>query len=302
MKIIFFGTSEFALSALAALRRSGYQIPAVVTQPDKAAGRKQLPLPSPVKLLAQKLNLPVLQPGKLSAKDLPEADAFVVASYGKIIPKKILDLPPHKTLNLHPSLLPRYRGPSPIQASMLNGDPETGVSLMILDEAMDHGPILATAKLRIPGKPGYREVHDQLAKLAAQLLVDTLPQYLSGTLKATPQEHSQASFTRLISKADGRIDWGRPAQAIERQVRAYEAWPVAWTTIDGKNLKVYRADALEKEVPGSPGEIVGVSDGLQIRCGQGVLKISRLQLAGAKKLDAADFIRGKQNLLGKILA
>ena len=303
-KIVFFGTSEFAVPALTKLAAdSNYQIMAVVTQPDKPAGRKQQPLPSPVKLEAEKLGFEILQPQKLDSKfHIPNSDLAIVASYGKIIPNSILELPRLGVLNIHPSLLPKYRGPSPIHAAILNGDAETGVTIMQLDEEMDHGDVVASSKFKIQSsKVKYRELHDQLASVGAELLIKILPKYVSGEMKPVPQEHSKATFTNIIEKDDARIDWKKSALEIDRMIRAYHEWPVAWTTLDGKRLKIYNSEPETNFSNVRPGQIIETNAEIKVRCGEGALKITELQEEGGKKLPAKDFINGHPGLKEKIL-
>lgn len=305
-KIVFFGTSKFAIPALEALIGAGYEVAAVVTQPDRPAGRKQEPLPSPVKQVALKLGLKVVQPQNLDSKfQVRDSDLFIVASYGEIIPKTILDLPKFGVLNIHPSLLPKHRGPSPIQAAILSGDRETGVSIIKLDEEMDHGPILAKSKFQITdSKIEFKNLHDQLAKLGTDLLIETLPKCLAGKLQPIPQDHAKATFTKIITKSDGRIDWKKPAKEIDRMVRAYHLWPVAWTMLDGRRLKIYSSTSLpltNGAAAQMAGEVETSTDKLFVSTGGGFLEIVSLQLEGGKRLTAADFLRGHPNLSGKLL-
>ena len=298
MKIVFFGTSEFAVPVLQKLANSNYEIAAVITQPDKPAGRKQFPLPSPVKIAARELQLNVVQPQKLEIENwklkIPEADLYIVASYGKIIPKSVLDIPKFGALNIHPSLLPKYRGPSPIQAAILNGDTETGVTIMKLDEAMDHGPVLESRKWKIENTTGFRELHNKLARLGADLLLEVLPKYTSAELKPAPQDQPNATYTKIINKDDARIDWAKSAEKIDRQIRAYESWPVAWTTLNGKRLKIFKS--LKVPLPGDttsePGSMQIDAGGLEVSCGSGLLKVLELQLEGSKRLSISEFLKG----------
>ena len=301
-KIVFFGTSKFAVPALEKLAQdSSYEIAAVVTQPDKPAGRKQELLPSPVKVAAEKSGLKILQFPKLEIENwklkFPPAEIYIVASYGKIIPRSIIDLPQYGTLNIHPSLLPRYRGPSPIQTAILNGDEETGVSIMLLDEEMDHGPILESRKWEIENRIAFKKLHNQLADVGAELLAEILPKYLSSELKPRPQDHAHATFTKIITKGDGRIDWKKSADEIDRVVRAFGVWPVAWTTIDGKRLKIYETEIVSASNL-KPGEI---DEGLLVGAGKNALQLIELQLEGGKKQKNAEFLRGHSGLIGKIL-
>lgn len=326
VKIVFFGTSEFAVPVLKKLHETGYEIVAVITQPDKPAGRKQNLLPSPVKIDAQKRGLKILQPPRLSSlpvsqagpasgEELKQGDLFVVASYGNIIPAPILELPKYGALNIHPSLLPKYRGPSPIQAAILNGDKETGVTIIKLDEKMDHGPILASRKLKVKSEK-FKELHDTLAEMGTELLIKILPEYIAGKTKLVPQDHSKATFTKIITKNNARIDWSKSAEEIDRQVRAYSDWPVAWTTLDGKRLKIFEAHPLpfpphQGEAIPTPflplegesrvGVIIIMGGKILVTTGSGHLEILSLQLAGGKRMPAKDFLNGYHDLSGVIL-
>ncbi|MDP3993914.1 MAG: methionyl-tRNA formyltransferase [bacterium] len=308
MKIVFFGTSEFAVPALKKLRASRWEIASVVTQPDKPAGRKQEPLPSPIKKAAQELGLSIFEPEKLEIENwklkIPEADLYIVASYSKIVPSEILRIPRFGALNIHPSLLPKYRGPSPIQTTILDREKETGVTIIKLDEGVDHGDIVASSKLKGQiSKLKYKDVHDQLAALGAELLIETLPKYVSGKIKAKSQDHSKATFTKIITKDDGRIDWKKAAEEIAAQIRAFHIWPVAWTVLNGKRLKIF--EALSSPSPTSergPGEVTDTSDGaINVQTGDGILSIKELQLEGGKRLTAREFANGHPGLIGKIL-
>ncbi len=324
VSVIFFGTSDFAVPALKKLAfDSNYQIKAVITQPDKPAGRKQKLSASPVKIEAEKLGLKVIQPPHLTSPTRGEekgglfppldgegeggVDIFIVASYGKIIPKSILKIPKYGVLNIHPSLLPKYRGPSPIQAAILNGDDETGVTIMKLDEEMDHGPVVASSKFKVDNSEhGYKKLHDELADMGAGLLVKILPEYISGKTKPVPQDHSKATFTKIITKTDGRIDWKKSAEEIDRQIRAYESWPVAWTTLDGKRLKIF--EAAPADIPAEartpsliPGMIRDDNGPVFAFCRKSAIEIKTLQFEGAKKIPAREFANGYRGLSGKIL-
>ncbi len=331
MKILFFATSEFALPALKKIFESGrYDIVAVVTQPDKPAGRKQLPLPSPVKKAAQEMGLKIIQPVKLTPSFLSpflsgggetspspfspmrrgrlrggRFNLFVVASYGKIIPKEILEIPKYGALNIHPSLLPKYRGPSPIQAVILNGDQETGITIIEMDEEVDHGPIVAQKRItNYESRITYSELHNTLAKLSAELLIKILPDYVAGEIKPIPQDHSQATFTKIITKADARIDWNFAAAKIEAMVRAYESWPVAWTTLEGKRLKIYTSIPSPDEGrvrEGLPGEVEIKDNRISVQTGSGLLELLDLQIEGSRRVKAKDFLNGYPGLNGKIL-
>jgi len=305
VKLIFFGTSEFALPALKKLYEEDFKIVGVVTQPDRPAGRDLRPQGSPVKEEAAKLKLPILQPSSLKIENLKleidSPDIAIVASYGLIIPKEVLDWPKYGCLNIHPSLLPKYRGPSPIQTAILDGQHETGVTIMKLDEKMDHGPIIAQETLPILRK-GFTKLHDELARLGAKTLIDALPKYADGELKPVPQDDSKATTTKMINKDMGKVDWHKSADIIERQVRAYDGWPVAWTMLGQKLIKIYEAKAVaSKWDMGKPGEILEVSKKITVKCGEGCLEIKSLQLAGGRRMTTEEYVHGARGLLGKQL-
>jgi len=306
--IVFFGTSEFGAIILEKMVQAGYSPVLVVTTPDMPSGRKQLLSPSPVKISAQKLNISVLQPEKLglaklnlAKPSLPHPDLFIVASYGKILPQKILDIPTHGTLNVHPSLLPKYRGPSPVQAVILNGEEETGATIMLLDEKMDHGAILAQQELKI-SKPTYIELHNTLAEIGANLLIETIPHWLEGALTPITQDHSKATYTKHIKKEDGHIDWKNPALYIERQVRAFNPWPGTYTTFQGKLLKILKARVLEQTSSKKLGETFKLQTGeIAVQTGSNALLVEELQLEGKKLMPSKEFLLGYKNFIGAIL-
>ncbi|OHA00650.1 MAG: methionyl-tRNA formyltransferase [Candidatus Sungbacteria bacterium RIFCSPHIGHO2_02_FULL_47_11] len=306
-RIIFLGTPDFALPPLDTLINNGYNVVAVVTNPDELVGRKQILTPPPIKFFAGKYKIPVYQPVNLKIKNwklkIPESDLYIVAAYGKIIPREILEIPKHGVLNVHPSLLPRWRGPSPIQYALLNGDTKTGVTIIQMDELMDHGPVLMQRELSI-SKITYLQLHDELARLGATLLLETLPQWLNGKIKPTPQDDSQATYSKILTKESGRIDWSRTAEEIERKVRAFSPWPGAWT-LWPTNKKIDRIlidaaeisdeDASEK----TPGLVWKSRDGnLFIQTGRGSIAVKDLTKAGKKTMGAEAFLRGNDAILG----
>lgn len=322
--ILFFGTSSFAIPSLDALVKAGYSVVGVITRPDEPAGRgHKITLP-PAKVATHKLSLPVFQPENLErAQELPDADLFVVAAYGKIIPASLLDKPRLGALNIHPSLLPRWRGPSPVQFTILQGDEETGVTIIKLDEFMDHGPIVAKRQLGISNFPAcarasagrqfpiskmtYPKLHDDLAVLGADMLTEILPKWLAGEITPLPQDDVKATFSHILKKDDGRIDWSKPAEYIERMARAFTPWPGAWTMWPDGN-KIYRVRIEEAGVSneepalGSYG-YVWQSQGLPllVKTGRGSLIIKRLTLEGKKSLNAEEFIRGNREFVGSRL-
>ncbi len=236
--LVFFGTDEFAAIVLKMLLEAGFDVVAVVTPPDEPAGKKKVLKPSPVKVAALSFKLSVLQPAKLKDFEMPECDLGIVVVYGKIIPGKLLKSPKHGFLNIHPSLLPKYRGPSPIKTAIANGDKETGVTIIEIDGEMDHGAIVAKSKYQIPNDKMHTEIRDDLAKLGAELLIKTIPDYIAGKIKPTPQDHSLATHTKMLTKEDGKVDWSRSPQEIYKQFRAYHDWPGLWTEHKGMRVKI----------------------------------------------------------------
>ncbi len=306
MKIVFFGTSNVALPILEMLSHK-HQIFAVVTQPDKKVGRNQELQESPVSVLANEMKLPILKPERtkdgnqfLSKLQELNTDIFVVVSYGQILPSEIINLPKYKTVNMHFSLLPKYRGPSPIQTALLNGDKETGTTIFILDEKVDHGPILAQEKAQIDPDDNYFTLSEKLAFKSAQLINQTIEDYASGVLKSIPQDDTQASQTKIIKKEDGQVNWQKSANNIYNQFRAFYPWPGIWTKWDGKMLKILDCSPCEHSgQPSSPGQIM---DGGIIVCGNNTsLQIKTLQLEGKNETDILSFLNGYKDFVGNQL-
>jgi methionyl-tRNA formyltransferase len=306
-KIIFMGTPDFGMPVLKYLI-SDTNVVAVVTQPDKKVGRSQTLTPPPIKQFATEKNIEVLQPEKVKGnsdfvkqiKDL-KPDLVIVVAYGFILPKEILDIPKFGVINIHASLLPKYRGASPIQSAILNGDQETGVSLMLLDELMDHGAILAQKKVKILPYDDFKTLHDKLATLGTELLSETLSDYLSGKKQPKKQKDSDATYCQLIKKEDGKIDWNKSAEEIERQVRAFNPWPSAFTNWEGKNLKILKSEVINVDGKYVIGEVFKYKDGLAIKCAQGELELIELQLEGKNKMSAKEFINGHPKIINSIL-
>jgi len=307
IKIIFWGTPHFAREILKQLAESGWKPILVITQPDKAGGRGLKLKESTVKALAKKLNIPYLQPTKLKDPDFIQKiksyqpDLCVLAAYGKIIPKEILAIPPKGFLNVHPSLLPRWRGASPIQAAILNGDKETGVTIILMDEEMDHGDIVANSKLKSQiSKLSYKEFEEKLIGEASKLLIETLPQWLDDKITPTPQNHSKATFCKIIKKEDGRIDWHEPAEKIERKIRAFQDWPVAFFETNGKRIKILEADVLKNETilkDKKIGEFFCFNKELVVKCGEDTLIIKKIQPESKKEMSGYEFWCGYQKKL-----
>jgi methionyl-tRNA formyltransferase len=302
------GTPEFAVPVLAALLDAGHEVVAAYCQPDKPAGRGQLLEPPPVKVYAAQRRLPVLQPPTLLT---PEAqaefaalkpDAVVVAAYGKLLPPEILSIPRLGCLNIHPSLLPKYRGPSPVATAILNGDAVTGVTIMKLDEGMDSGPILVQRETPIGPDEAADALTLRLFQMGAAILVEALPLVASGKAVFQPQDKAQATLTRKLSKEDGLVDWSMPAVHIARQVRAYHPWPGTFTTWDRRILKLIEAVALPAGSKGVRGQVIGLDqDALGIATGEGILRVSRLQEEGRRAVSAKEFLAGHPAFVGAVL-
>lgn len=307
-RIIFMGTPDFGESCLKVLIENTDVI-AVVTQPDKKVGRNQTLTFQPIKQIALEKNIPVLQPTQIKSniefiKKITELqpDLMVVVAYGLILPKEILEIPKHGVINVHASLLPKYRGASPIQSVILDGDEQTGVTIMILDEQMDHGPILAQNKVKILPYDDFATLHDKLANEGAKLLMETLPKYLGGQLQGKKQKDAEATHCQLIKKEDGKIDWHKSSEEIERQVRAFNPWPGTFTNWEGKNLKILKSEIHDAEkVNKVIGEVYEVNEVIKVQCGQGQLELIELQLEGKNKMSVKEFINGHPKIIGSIL-
>ncbi|MGA9777565.1 MAG: methionyl-tRNA formyltransferase [Limisphaerales bacterium] len=322
MKIVFMGTAELSCASLEALARDQqFPVAAVVTQPDRPKGRELKLQPSPVKALAQKFKLPILQPVKArDEKFIAELRGLapgliVVVAYGQILPQDILDLPRHGCLNVHTSLLPKYRGAAPIQWAIANGDAEAGVTLMKMDAGLDTGPIVAQRHTPIQPTDDSATLHDRLARLGAELLMEAIPDYVAGKIQPRPQPVDGVSHAPKIKKEDGRIDWQLPAQTIVNRLRAFTPWPGAYTFLrsaghrPGANmpapnqaevvpgaprpqlLKTWKVERVEKS--GAPGTILSADkNGIVVACGQGALRILELQREGGRRMNTVEFLAG----------
>lgn len=286
----------------------GYSPSLVVTGPDKKAGRKQELTLSPVKEVALKHNLPLAQPENPAElqerKELKEAELFVLSAYGNILSKELIELPSKGVLNVHPSLLPKYRGPAPERFALLNGEEKTGVTIILMDEQVDHGPIVTQEEFVIPQDMRHEELHAKLGEIGGELLVKTLPQWLLGKITPKEQNHDQATFTKKITKEDGRIDWNKEAAYIARQIRAFDPWPGTFTTWNKKFLKILKANSVkpnlgdEKKVPGTT---FAVDGRIAVYTGEGVLIVEELQLEGGKSMPAKDFLLGHKDFIDTVL-
>ena len=309
MRTVFMGTPGFAVPVLKTLLDAGHEVAGVYTQPDRPVGRRGRPAPSPVKEAAEEEKLPVFQPPSLKREAAQEElaelapDVIVVAAYGLFLPKATLDLPPLGCLNVHPSLLPKYRGPSPVAAAILRGDAETGVTLIRLDEGMDTGPILAQRETVIGSDEDGADLTVRLFGLGAELMVETLPEWAAGRVAAVPQDAAAATTTSLLKREDGEIDWSHDAARIARQVRAYQPWPGAFTRWRGKLLKIVEAaEATASTSNAPPGRVIALPDGgLGVATFQGTLAVRRLQLEGSRASDSAEFLRGHADIVGAAL-
>jgi len=296
-RIVFFGTPDFAVPSLRALLDGPDDVLGVVCQPDRPAGRGRHVQAPPVKELARSRCVPVGQPEKPRTPEFLDQlrswgpGLIVVAAYGRILPRTVLDLPPLGCINVHASLLPRYRGAAPIQWALMRGEQVTGVTIMQMNERMDEGDILLQRELRIAPQETAGELQERLAELGAEALLAALDAMYAGSLVPRPQNHEAATLAPMIKKDDGRINWSRPAAELARQVRAFSPWPSAFTSLQGKLLKIHRARVLPDSTGTLPATVVVVGDTIQVATGSGLLAIDELQLEGRKRLSAADFAR-----------
>jgi methionyl-tRNA formyltransferase len=297
LRIAFAGTPDFAVPSLMALAASGHRIVAAYCQPDRPAGRGRKPRACPVKRQALDLQIPVRQPKTLRSAETQaelralDLDLMVVAAYGLILPSGVLSLPRRGCINVHASLLPRWRGAAPIQRAILAGDGTSGISIMQMDEGLDTGPVLAVSEVPISPTMTGGELHDRLASEGARLLASVLKTLERGPLESTIQPVEGATYADKIDKSDARIDWTRPATHIERQVRAFNPWPVAFTTHRGEQLRIWDARALDAPAAQPPGQVIAESRaGIDVCCGEGQLRITRLQLPGKRPVTSDAFL------------
>ena len=299
MKIVYMGTPDFAVNPLHALAEAGYEVTGVVTQPDKPKGRGKSMLPTPVKEEALKHGFPVYQPVKvrdpefLQVLEKLDPDIIVVAAFGQIIPKSILELPKYGCINIHASLLPKYRGAAPIQWAVINGDEITGVTTMRMDVGLDTGDIIAKKQVRIAEDETGGSLFDKLAAVGAELCVETMQMLENKTATFTPQDNEASTHTKMISKELGDIDWKKPAVEIERLIRGLNPWPSAYTHLDNKAFKIWKARVVETDGAYAPGCICKVGKNMMVvQTGEGGLELLEVQLAGKKRMDAGSFLRG----------
>jgi methionyl-tRNA formyltransferase len=303
--VVFMGTPDFAVPSLWAVS-GAHRVTAVYTQPDKPVGRGQSVQASPVKQAALVHHIPVYQPEKLRRPDVVEQlaalqpDLIVVAAYGQILPQTVLDIPRYGCINVHASLLPRWRGAAPIQAALLAGDAQTGVTIMQMEAGLDTGPMLRSESIDIAPQETAQTLHDKLSRLGARLLVETLDDYLAGRLAPTPQPEEGITWAHQIEKQHGRIDWSKTAIDIDRQVRAFTPWPGTFTTWDGQTLKVMTGQPISA-VSAPIGHVITYADGAAVGTSHGVYALQSVQLAGKKAVSIADFLRGYPAFIGSIL-
>ena len=298
MKLIFAGTPEFAVPALAALMQAGHHVALVLTQPDRPAGRGMKLKASPVKQLSTKRQLPVFQPETLKDEATQariagvQADAMIVAAYGLIIPRNVLQMPRFGCFNIHASLLPRWRGAAPIQRAILAGDAETGVTIMEVVPALDAGAMLLRGAVPIAEDDTAQSLHDSLAQIGARLMVETMSQLAAqGKLAAEAQDEALVTYAAKLTKAEAVLDWTCSAQELSRKVRAFNPFPVAQSILHGEICRIWMAHAIDGKA--EPGRILDVSNGIVVGCGQGLLRIEELQMPGGKRLSAKQFLTGK---------
>ena len=308
MKIIFMGTPDFAVGTLRSLAEAGHEITLVVSQPDKPKGRGHAMVPTPVKVVAEELGIPVFQPVKIrEAKDVlekTEADVCVVAAFGQIIPASILHMKKYGCINVHASLLPKYRGAAPIQWAVIDGEKESGVTIMQMDKGLDTGDMLAKAIVPLDEKETGGSLFDKLSEAGGRLCVETLAKLEKGEITPEKQGESPTAYASMLDKKMGNIDWNKSAVVIERLVRGLNPWPSAYTHLDGKTLKIWACDVLPQSASkGESGEILEVTkDAIHVQTGDGILVLREIQLAGKARMDAGAFLRGYKVVPGTVLS
>jgi methionyl-tRNA formyltransferase len=308
-RIVFMGTPQFAVPGLEALHQNGYDIALVVTQPDRPRGRGRKVTFSPVKSTARRLGYEIIQPASIKTAEFAaqiksrQPDFQVVIAYGKILPENVLALPHIGTINIHASLLPKLRGPAPIQWALINGETETGVCSMRMEKGMDTGDILLTAKEPIKPDDTAGTVHDRLAVKGAAVLIDTLKAYADDSIQPIPQDHNHATYAPMLTKDDGLINWNNPAVSLVNFIRGVSPWPGAYTFWGDKRLKIFQSSAIAAEIPQPPGTVIkGFPDELRVATGEGVLSIQEIQGASGKRMAIKDFLKGHRIPAGTVLS
>ncbi len=308
MRLIYMGTPDFAVPPMETLTQAGHEIIYAVTQPDAVRDRGKKVKFSPVKEKAIELGIPVLQPAKIRKNEefaelLREAapDAAIVAAYGKILPASILNIPKYGCLNIHGSLLPRFRGAAPIQAAIIAGDEETGITIMRMDEGLDTGDMIAKAATPIGSKTG-EELHDELAMMGARLIAETLEDIEGALQRAEKQDDALSTYAPMISKADGHIDFSLSPEEIERRIRAFDPWPGSFAEMNGKTFKLWKAAAVDRETGEAAGTVIAAGkEGLDISAGGRILRVTQLQAPGKKRMATGDYLRGNVIEIGTVL-
>jgi len=304
MRLAFMGTPDFAVPALQALYAAGHDIACVYSQPARPAGRGQKERPSPVQAAAEKLGCPVRTPSSLKDETAQQAfrdlglDIAVVVAYGLILPQAVLDAPRHGCLNIHASLLPRWRGAAPIQRAILAGDTESGVTIMQMDAGLDTGPTLLMEATPITDATTGESLHDALSEMGSRMIVEALERTAAGSLPPIPQPEDGATYAKKLSRDEARIDWRDPADALERKLRAFTPWPGTWFDLDGQRIKLLEAEVADCK--GEPGTVL--DDEFTVACGEQALRLKRLQRQGKSPMEAADFLRGLAVPAGRILS
>ena len=305
-RLIFAGTPDFAAVALQALIADGWQVVAAYSQPDRPAGRGHKSVPTAVKQVALQHGIPVCQPESLKTEAALhelrqwQADLMVVAAYGLLLPQTVLDLPPHGCINIHASLLPRWRGAAPIQRAIEAGDTETGISLMQMDAGLDTGAVLATIRCNIEASDTADVLHDRLAALGARLLCEHLAERPESpdAVVSIPQDESGATYARKLDRNEREIDWSLPAEVVARKVRAFQPWPGCTTQLSGQALRIHACEVLASGSTHSPGRIIAISDhGIDVACGSRLLRLTRLQRPGGRAMSSAELLRGSPDLI-----
>jgi len=296
MRIVFIGTGEIGVPTLQALLNSEHEVAGVVTQPDKPVGREQRVEPPPIKKEIAKTRIPILQPTRIKDPQAIEeirrltSDVIVVAAYGQILPREVLEIPRLACLNLHASLLPRWRGAAPIQAAIAEGDSETGITVMYMAEGLDTGDILLQRTIEIRPNDTGGSLHDRLAQIAPETLLESLRLIVAGNAPRIPQDNALATYAPKLKREHGQIDWSESAEAIERKIRAYNPWPGAFMKIDNQNLKVFSAAVVD--LNGQPGQILSSNKDLIVGTGKDALSLTEVQLEGKRRMSATEFVRG----------
>jgi methionyl-tRNA formyltransferase len=301
MRIVFIGTGEIGVPTLRALLNSEHEVVAVVTQPDKRVGREQRIEPPPIKKEVAKTRIPILQPARIKDQQATEEirdfapDVIVVVAYGQILPRDVLEIPRLACLNLHASLLPRWRGAAPIQAAIAAGDCETGVTAMYMNEGLDTGDILLQRSVEILPNDTGGSLHERLAQIALQALLESLRLVAAGNAPRIAQDNAYATYAPKLKREHGLIDWSESAEAIERKIRAYNPWPGAFMKVDHQNLKVFSASVVD--LNGQAGEVLRSDEDLIVATGKGALSVAEVQLEGKRRMSAAEFLRGHRALI-----